>query len=72
MTTMQGMTPREGAFFKEGHHQALIAIEQYSLGEITIGRLSEILGHSPPIVREIIVRAGDIMSNRKSSEERKP
>ena len=52
--------------FQDQAWVALRDIENYALGNITLSRLGEILGQSPPVLRRIIVRAGKLMSGEES------
>ena len=52
--------------FQDQAWVALRDIEDYALGKITLSRLGEILGQSPPVLRRIIVRAGKLMSGEES------
>ena len=60
-------TEAEEAYYQMGFDHALVALERYSLGDYTIGRLAEFLHQSPPVVREIIVRAAKRMSNTEKA-----
>ena len=55
--------------FQDQAWVALRDIEDYALGKITLGRLSEILGQSPPVLRRIIVRAGKWMEGEAGHAE---
>jgi hypothetical protein len=51
-------------FQERGRNQAFNALNLYRQDLITIGKLSEILGQSPPVVRRVVVEAARKMSNK--------
>jgi hypothetical protein len=56
---------KDEILFQElGRNQAFNALNLYRQDLITIGKLSEILGQSPPVVRRVVVEAARKMSNK--------
>lgn len=50
--------------FEANAYRVIAYIEEFALGAVSISRLGELLGVSPPVLRSVIVRAGKLMGGQ--------
>jgi hypothetical protein len=62
----------DAALLQNDRLKNLRDLEDYSRGEITLSRLSEILGQSPPVLRALLVQVGKVASGKESEGFGKP